>query len=235
MPNKITAIRVQEQRRDRASIYLDGEYAFGLQLVLAAGLHIGQELSADQIAALKQRDEGERAYEATLHYLTYRPRSRREIEQYLSKRQVPEAQAAEVMARLERARLVDDAAFARSFVESRAATRPKSRLALTQELRAKGVADEEFVEAIEQVDGQEGVRQVAQQYARRYARLDEATFRRRMLGALQRRGYAYATAAAVAAETWQRLQHPTQGDTVDEDSPGDEDVVARSYRCRKET
>lgn len=234
MPNKITAIRVQQQRRDRASIYLDGEYAFGLQLVLAAGLHIGQELGADEIALLKRRDEGERAYEAALHYLSFRPRSRREIEQYLARRQVPEAQAAEIIARLERVRLVDDAAFARSFVESRGALRPKSRWALKQELRAKGVGDQEIEEAIEQVDEQEGVQQVAQHYARRYAQLDEATFRRRMLGVLQRRGYAYTMAAAVAAETWQRL-HPTQGDAVDEDSPGEEDVLARSYRCRKDT
>ena len=75
------------------SVYLDGEYAFGLQNVVAAGLRIGQALSADEIAALKRHDESERAYEATLRYLTYRPRSRSEVQGYLARRQVAAAQA----------------------------------------------------------------------------------------------------------------------------------------------
>ena len=93
MTRTITAIQVQQRRHDRASIYLDDEYAFGLQLVLAARLHLGDELTATEIADLKRQDETERTYEAALGFLSYRPRSRSEIEQYLAKRQTPEEQA----------------------------------------------------------------------------------------------------------------------------------------------
>ena len=205
MTKTITAIRVQQRRHDRASVYLDDEYAFGLQLVLAARLHLGDALTTEEIADLKRQDEAERAYEATLHYLSFRPRSRREVEQYLAKREVLDEQAAEILARLERSRLIDDEAFAQFWVDNRVAFRPRSRFALGHELYAKGVGRDDIEAATAEVDEEAGALQVALKRSRRYAHLDQATFTRRLLALLQRRGYRYGVAAPAVLEAWRQL------------------------------
>jgi regulatory protein len=214
MTKTITAIRVQQRRHDRASVYLDDAYAFGLQLVLAARLHVGDELTPAEIADLKRQDEAERAYEATLRFLSYRPRSRREVEQYLAKRQAPDDQAAEIIARLERSRLVDDEAFARFWVDNRVAFRPRSRWALGHELYAKGVERDAIEAATAEVDEAAGALQVALKGSRRYAQLDRGTFTRRLLALLQRRGYRYGVAAPAVQEAWRQLEEAS-ADTED--------------------
>ncbi len=201
------------------SAYLDGEYAFGLQNVVAAGLRIGQALSADEIAALKRHDESERAYEATLRYLTYRPRSRSEVQGYLARRQVAAEQASAILERLERLGLLDDAAFAQMWVENRDRLRPRSRWALRHELRAKGVGEADIDRAVSAVDESEGAMQVALRYGRRYARHEEAIFRRRLLALLQRRGYRYDVAAPAVAAAWE--QYGAAGDATEEHTPVD--------------
>ncbi|NLX37164.1 MAG: RecX family transcriptional regulator [Chloroflexi bacterium] len=218
MNRTITAIRAQQRRRDRVSVYLDGSYAFGLQSIIAAELRIGQVLSAEQIAELKRRDEAERAFEATLRYLTYRPRSRSEVEQYLAKRQVPAEQARDIVARLERLKLVDDAAFAMTWVDNRNRLRPRGRWALRHELRLKGVNEVNIERAIADVDESKGALQVALRYGRRYARYDEPVFKRRLLGLLQRRGYRYGVAAPAVAAAWERYGNAADSE---DDTPVD--------------
>lgn len=72
---KLTAIRAQRRASGRVNIYIDDEYAFSVQAILAARLMVGQELSKDQITELRAADTIEKAYERALNYLSYRPRS----------------------------------------------------------------------------------------------------------------------------------------------------------------
>ena len=65
---EITALRIQARRTDRVNVFVDDEYAFSLQSVLAAELHLGQSLTAEEIATLKRRDQIEWTYERTLNY-----------------------------------------------------------------------------------------------------------------------------------------------------------------------
>jgi len=52
---EITGIKVQKRNPDRVSIYLDGEYAFGLSRIVAAWLYTGQRLSDEKIKYFMQR------------------------------------------------------------------------------------------------------------------------------------------------------------------------------------
>ena len=77
---KITALEAQKKNRHRVNVYLDGRFAFGLQEALAFPLKVGQTLSPEEMKQLQERDEAEVAYERALTFLSYRPRSRAEIE-----------------------------------------------------------------------------------------------------------------------------------------------------------
>jgi regulatory protein len=211
MVPQVTAIRAQQRRRDRANIFLDGEYAFSLQKVLAAELTQGQELTPPAIAELQARDATERAYERALRYLAYRPRSEQEVRRYLTDKSVEPDAAEQVIRRLRRVRLIDDEAFAEFWVENREAFRPRGAWALRSELRQKGVSSHVIESALDDLDEHDSAMRAAEQALRRYARLDRDTFFRRMMGYLQRRGFAYGVSRQVTEHCWAQAEQ-SQGD-----------------------
>ncbi len=203
---EVTAIKAQRRRKDRANVYLDGEYAFSLQKMLAAQLVVGQQLSSQEREALEAQDVVERAHERALHYLTYRPRSAQEVQRYLERKQVPPEVISQVVERLKRARLLDDAAFAEFWIENRETFRPRGAWALSSELRQKGVAPDVIQAALADLDEEDSAHRAGEQALRRYARLDHDTFFRRMMGYLQRRGFGYGISRRVAEHCWDELQ-----------------------------
>ncbi len=208
---QVTAIKAQQRRRDRANVYLDGEYAFSLQKVLAAQLALGQTLTPQEIATLQAQDVAERAYERTLRYLAYRPRSVQEVQRYLERKEVEPDVIAQVIRRLQRVRLLDDAAFAEFWVENRETFRPRGAWALRGELRQKGVSSEVIDAAISDLDEEESAMRAGEQAARRYARLDRETYFRRMMGFLQRRGFGYGVSRQVVEHYWGQVQADQNG------------------------
>jgi regulatory protein len=127
-----------------------------------------------------------------LGQLTGRARSRRELADKLAQRHVPDELAARLLDRFEEVGLVDDAAFARSWVEGRHAARGLAPRALGQELRRKGVADEVAREALDQLGSdelEEAARTLVRKKLRSLERFDDATKTRRLVGMLARKGY----------------------------------------------
>jgi len=87
-----------------------------------------------------------------LDALTGQARSRRELRARLAKKGVPDDLAERLLDRFAEVGLVDDEAFARSWVESRRRSRGLARRALAHELRRKGVDDETARTALDDVD-----------------------------------------------------------------------------------
>src|SRR6185369_1789443 len=88
--------------------------------------------------------------------------------------------------------LVDDEAFARSWVESRRRSRGLARRALAHELRRKGVDDETARTALDDVDPEqelEAARILVRKRLRSLRGVDAATATRRLAGVLARKGY----------------------------------------------
>ena len=212
MLRKITALKLQKKNRQRVNVYLDGEYAFGLHALLAAPLKVGQSLSPEEIEQLRERDALEVAYERALDFLSYRPRSRAEVEAYLQRHRVPDPTVRSVIERLSTAGLLDDEAFARYWVENREAFRPRGQRSLRFELRRKGVPDAVVEEAIEEVDEAESAYRAARDRARQLSHLDYQVFYRRLSGFLQRRGFDY----EVVKETVKRLWLESRGSATEE-------------------
>ena len=72
---EITGIKAQKKNPERVSVYLDGEYAFGLSRITAAWLQIGQRLSEEKINSLREQDESEVAYQRALILLNHQQRT----------------------------------------------------------------------------------------------------------------------------------------------------------------
>jgi hypothetical protein len=66
---KITALKRQKKNEERVSVYLDGEFAFGLPIDAAIALRTGQMLSEAEIAALQDKDRFARLRDQAMRYL----------------------------------------------------------------------------------------------------------------------------------------------------------------------
>lgn len=127
-----------------------------------------------------------------LDQLTGRSRSRAELATKLARKHVPADVAERLLDRFAEVGLVDDAAFARDWVQQRQAGRGLARRALSDELRRKGVAAAVVEEAVEQVDPGDEVamaRALVQRRLPSLQRYDEVTQVRRLTGMLARKGY----------------------------------------------
>jgi regulatory protein len=214
---KITALTLQKRNRNRVNVHLDGEYAFGLARIVAAWLQIGQELSEADIARLKEEDEREVAYAKALSLLNHRPRSEKEIRQNLRKNGFRDEIQEYVLARLDRAGLINDQQFAETWVQNRSDMRPRSRRALAYELAQRGLPEEIVREAVDSVDDEALAYEAASRQARKLAGLEWQDFRQKMYGFLARRGFNYEVSASAAARAWADLHddNPAEGDSSD--------------------
>jgi regulatory protein len=205
---KITRI-ARHPNRERVRIHLDGadqpRLELALDLLLRAGLAVGDPLDDARIAELEVEDEGFRARDAALRLLAQRARSVAELRQRLERRQIAAPVVEKTLAWLDELGYLDDRAFAESFVRDRLRLRPRGRTGLLQELRRKGVdgataeAATEAVLASEDVDETGLALDTARAWARKNARVvADATAggdarqraRRRLYGHLARRGFA---------------------------------------------
>jgi regulatory protein len=217
MAGRITAIRVQKRDPNRASVFIDGQFSFGLAMAEAAKLSLGQYLDDREIAALEAVDEGGRAYEGALQFLSYRPRSRSEVFRRLTKRGFSEPAIELALDRLTRAGLLDDRAFAEYWIGNRERFKPRGRYALRHELRQKGVPGDIIDALLEEVDESESAYRAALERLDRWRGLDEGALQRKMSGYLQRRGFGY----AVIQEVWERVLAERVADESDTEESED--------------
>ncbi|MFJ5927248.1 RecX family transcriptional regulator [Kitasatospora sp. NPDC092948] len=163
--------------------------------------------------AAEQGDPAERARDICLRLLTGAAKSRKQLADALRRKEIPDEVAEQVLSRLEEVGLIDDAAFAEAWVESRHAVRGLSRRALAQELRTKGVTGETAERALLQVDAEdesEAARALVERKLRSTAGLDRDVRMRRLVGVLARRGYAEGLAFRVVREALDA--EPAEGD-----------------------
>ena len=147
---KITRIVGQERQKGRYSIFVDDTYSFSLSetTLLESGLAPGRELTKDELKAWKLRSTEDKAYAAVLRYAAVRQRSVGEMVTYLKRKAVSPALAESILNKLTKIGLLDDGAFARSFVASRRLLRPTSKRKLQHLLRAKQVSGETIEQAL---------------------------------------------------------------------------------------
>lgn len=209
----ITALRAQAHESQRVNLFIDGEFALGVSLntIAQEGLYVGKVLDEAAWLRLRATEYHNKALQLALRYLDSRPRSAAELRDKLIGKEIPPEAIDSALVRLQELGLVDDAAFARYWVENRQILRPRGTQALRDELRRKGidrsliettVRDEELVG-----DQSEGAWKLARKALRKYAQSpDKHTFQRRMGGYLQRRGFGFDVIRPILDELWRELR-----------------------------
>jgi regulatory protein len=188
----VTGIKRQKRSDTKVNVYLDGKYTFVLSdLELStSGLRVGQELSAEEVLELKSRSEIDGVYSKAVRFVGIRPRSRREVVDYLRRKGVDDEIAVGVLGRLERVGLLNDEAFAASWVSNRQLLRPRSRRRLEQELSSKGVSRDDIEVALGELEPEQELESLALLIERKQ-RLPQYRDAEKLMGYLARQGYSY--------------------------------------------
>lgn len=193
----VTAIKPQVNDTDRCSIFLDGEFAFGLhaQVVVSAGLSTGVRLERAECETLIREDVYHRAWSRALDYLAHKARTCSEVRRRMQDIGAPEDVANRVVARLEDLGYLDDEDYASRYVEARMRSRGYGPRRLLRELAKKGIAARTARAAVAGLDESEISRNLEDLAARavdRYRNVEDERQRRQKASAwLARRGYSY--------------------------------------------
>ena len=162
-------------------------------------------------------DADEEAWNAALSYLSYRARSRRELERHLRRRGYEPSLVDRVLCRCERLDLLDDLSFATAFTRDRIRLRPRGVARLESELLARGVAREDARECIRAAFAEEEVSELdllESSARRRWTRLaatKPGTARRRLYAYLVRAGFPRDEVSRVVAAVAEASENRGQG------------------------
>ena len=146
-----------------------------------------------------------------LRALTMAPKTRGQLADLLAGRNVPDDVATKVLDRFTDVGLIDDAAFANAWVQSRHnGGRGLAKRALTQELRRKGIDDDTLEQALETVDEESELRTAKSLVARKLPSmrgLAPEARTRRLVSMLARKGYGAGTAFRAVREAVLDAEH----------------------------
>lgn len=187
----------KERGKMRITLESGQELLVPLSLFHERPLAPGQALDLDAYDQWLLLRQYRHALDRAVGYLAARARSRHELESRLLRCGYRPATVEMVLYKLEREKLLDDADFARQWVEARSGrTLGKRRIA--QELQRKGISRAQAEEALAAVDEDaeaEACRQAAEKLASRYSREASRQGMQKLTQALVRRGFGWEDAA----------------------------------------
>ncbi len=196
---KITDIQRQRRHNNRVSIFIDHEFAFGLDGFLANKYHLkkGDVLHQQDVENLLCREERKRVLDKAYEYLARRAHSQRELTVKLNRKGFEKSLIQQVIDELKAAGHLDDLEFARSFASNRLAAKSVGKRYLSRELVQRGV-NKEMVDTVldkiySDVDETDLARKLACKRLPRYEHLEKVQKRKRLSDFLFRRGFDWET------------------------------------------
>lgn len=202
---RITAVEPDPRRKGAVRIYCDGKHRWTTALVDVEDLRVGVAATEADLAHLERAADTEGSLRSALRHLTRRAFARADLDRRLRRKGHPPEAVATALERLEAQGLLDDVAFARGYVETRA-VRGRGPMRIQRDLGAMGVERSVVDRALESawpasLPPEELARTLA---AKRLKQLGSGVprqaLRRRLVQYLGRRGFAGSVAGKVVSE-----------------------------------
>ncbi|MDP2632828.1 MAG: RecX family transcriptional regulator [Candidatus Curtissbacteria bacterium] len=210
---KITSIEPQKKRVERFNIFVDGKFAFGVsgQILLENNLKSGKLLTDSDITKILAREQIAKLTDLATNFLSYRPRSEKEVSDYLIKKlavyeNIKFAQASQspllekVIEKLKKYKYINDVEFASWFTQSRNRSRPKGSMQIMAELRQKGISQEIIENTLKSSPNEVDLAKAAlSKKVERWQNLGESQFKKKVYQFLTSRGFGFETIREVFA------------------------------------
>lgn len=190
----ITKIEPQKSQR-RVNIYLNGEFAFGadLETFVKLKLKVGQEYSEKEIENITKKAEFQTVLNKILRFVTLRPRSEKEIRDWLKNKKITENIHEDLFNRLKRLKLCNDAVFAKWWVGQRLQFKNRSIREIANELYKKGI-DRKIIEKVlkeSNIDEENSAKKLLEKRAFAWGKYKGYVKKKKMSEYLARKGFAW--------------------------------------------
>lgn len=189
---EITDLKQGVKNPNRVNVFVNGKFAFSLDLTQVVDYHLktGMKLTSEVFEELKKASEFGKLYQRALEWVLTRPRSRKEVYDYLYKKvyekKLDKNYINNVILRLEEKKYLNDERFAEFYVENRFVKKGVSAKRLKMELMKKGVA-KEIIEKVLSESGRNDEEEIKKIIAKKRARYDDE----KLISYLCRQGFSY--------------------------------------------
>ena len=187
---KISKIQPQKKNKNRCSIFIDGDFKFGLfnDIIIKHDLKEGDEISEEEINTILLQEEKDKIRNRAFKILNFRERSVQELTKKLIDIGFDESLVDKVIQDFIEDKTLDDERFARAFVHDYTKLKLKGNRFIIQELTKKGIDRESINLLIEKRDEKVLIKQVIQKKLSRY-NMSNAKDRQRVIRQLLNRGF----------------------------------------------
>jgi regulatory protein len=203
----ISSVEPQKKDPSRVSVFVDGEFAFGVEASLAAehGFRKGVLVGPEDVKLALTQDAVQRAFNAAVHLLSFRMRTVQEIHRRLVQKGFDDAEAEVAVRRLTSRGYLNDRRLAKDYAQSRIHVRGEGLHRIRATLLRRGVGRDIVEEVLGDIQSEVAWLEIAREQAhRRWQRLGTTTDSRRrqkkLFDFLLRRGFDYDIARRVTAE-----------------------------------
>ncbi|MFS0645977.1 recombination regulator RecX [Siminovitchia sp. 179-K 8D1 HS] len=192
----ITKISTQKRYTARYNIFLDEQYAFSVDedVLIRYQLKKGKHVTDLEIVQIQHADEIRKAFNAALHFLSFRMRSEKEIRDHLKKKEWDDSIIDAVLHELRKQKLTDDLEFAKAYVRTCMNMGRKGPAVIKKELMEKGV-NEPFLEtALMEYTQEQQIKDaiaLGNKFAKRNKKLSERMLRQKVEYTLSARGFPF--------------------------------------------
>ena len=195
----ITKILRKKARQPLYAVYVDGSLAFDLsdEVLMKSGLKTGDRIDEQAVERLTTSEAYHRACQFAVNYLSYRPRSSKEVQDHLRRKGYATDLGKKVVGQLQKSGMINDMEFARMFVRDRLKRKHVGKAWMRRALYEKGIPSHTVEKVFKEYISDDEQEAAAQQAAERrltlasatFDKLDETRKRKRLLDYLLRRGF----------------------------------------------
>lgn len=186
----VTGLKAGVKNPERVNVHVNEEFVCSLDVaqVVELKVKVGRVLNEAELTELKRASEYGKLYGRALEWVLMRPRSQREVNDYLCKKvyekKIDKEYVSKIIGKLEEKGYINDSEFARWWVENRFTRKGVSRKRLTMELAGKGVAKEIIDSVLDTRNDEEEIRKIVAKKRAKYT--DE-----KLMQYLCRQGFSY--------------------------------------------
>lgn len=192
----MTVTKIEQQKKDKSrySVYIDGEFAFGLIMedILFFKVKEGEELSQEKYDYIMDTTVYIRAQDMVARFLGYKMRTKKEVADKLSDSGYSEDICQRVLQSLEKYDYINDYIYCTKYIKETLKLRPKGKFLIKQELKLKGIDDETVNKAIDEmeIDEFQIAKSILMKKYEDFAKMDNKELAK-VYGFLQRKGFSY--------------------------------------------
>ncbi|HBD62941.1 MAG TPA: hypothetical protein DC038_00750 [Clostridiales bacterium] len=202
---KITKIEYQKNNKNRVSIYLDDNYAFGIDLniMIKYSLKKNMELDDDFVEKILKSEEEINVYNHALSILARSVKSEKQLREKLKEKGFDQQFTENAVAKLKSQRYLDDERFCELLISSKINSSRQGKRRIKEALYEKGVHRDIIEEKMSKMSDEDELERARLLGAKKLSTLKEEDIRKKRIklsSYLVNKGFEYSTIKKVVSQ-----------------------------------